>query len=73
MICFFCNAPSLCLTTYWVIHPRFGAGAFQMKSNRNIKHVSGSERKMAERTKGCGNETDLRRKLIGKVKRQGRQ
>lgn len=35
--------------------------------------MSGSERKMAERTKGCGNETDLRRKLIGKVKRQGRQ
>ena len=44
-----------------------------MKSNRNIKHVSGSERKMAERTKGGGNEIDLRRKLIGKVKRQGRQ
>lgn len=44
-----------------------------MKSNRNIKYVSGSECKMAERTKGCGNEIDLRRKLIGKVKKQGRQ
>lgn len=73
MICFFCNAPSLCLTTYQVIHPKFGAGAFQMKSNRNIKHVYGSECKMAERTKGCGNEIDLRKKLIGKVKRQGRR
>lgn len=35
--------------------------------------MSGSECKMAERTKGCGNEIDLRRKLIGKVKKQGRQ
>lgn len=35
--------------------------------------MCGSECKMAERTKGCGNEIDLRRKLIGKVKRQGRR
>lgn len=42
-----------------------------MKSNRNIKHGSGNEHEMEERTKGCESEIDLRMELIGKVEGQG--
>lgn len=44
-----------------------------MKSYRNIKHDSGKEDEMEERTKGCGSKIDLRRELIGKADGQGRE